>query len=171
MKPSGKNRDAEEAAARGVDDERVFQKSRATPRMRAFAERLIAFEAKENKSSEQKIPLAFVVCEKLRRALTTPLGSSDFRFLLSRALALANTEVAWLRAVHVKADGSLEGVEDIVEQVDLGKIAEGGVALIAQMFGILGVLIGEAMTLHLMREVWPKLALSELNSGSARPKR
>ena len=79
--------------------------------MREFAERLIAYETRGNNSSETKPLAAFLVDEKLRRHLATLMGSLGFRALLSRALVLANAEVPWLRAVHVKTDGSLEGCQ------------------------------------------------------------
>jgi len=79
--------------------------NRATPKMRDFAEHLIAYETSRNKSTKTKTPAAFSFAEKLRAHLAALMGNVGFRSLLSRALALANAEVAWLRAVHVKADG------------------------------------------------------------------
>ena len=136
--------------------------SRATPQMRNLAERLIAHEAKENKSSGTKSPAIFPVCEKLRPPLAALMGSTGFHALLSRALALASAEVPWLRAVQVKADGSLEGLAELEAQVDPEKIAEGRVVLVAQLLGLLGAFIGEELTMELTREVWPKLFLNDL---------
>src|SRR5229473_2328728 len=123
--------------------------SQATPQMRDFSQSLIAYETMENKSSETKIPAACRVSEKLRPPLATLLGNVGFRALLLRALALANPEVAWLRSVQVTADGSLEGC----------------VVLAAQLLGLLVVLIGEGLTLQLVREAWPKLSLNHLHFG------
>ena len=78
--------------------------SRATPKMRDFAERLIAYETRGNNLSETKPLAAFLVDEKLRPHLATLMGNVGFRALLSRSLALTNAEVPWLRAVRVKAD-------------------------------------------------------------------
>ena len=61
--------------------------------MRDFAERLIAYETKGNKSSEIKTAVVILVGEKLRLNLTVLMGNVGFRALLSRALALANAEV------------------------------------------------------------------------------
>ena len=133
--------------------------------MRDFAERLIAYETRENKSSETKTPVAFLVGEKLRPHLARLMGKVGFRELLSRALALANVEVPWLRAVHVKADGSFEGLDELGEQVDPQEIFEGRVVLLAQLLGLLVTFIGEDLTLRLVREVWPKLSLNDLDFG------
>jgi hypothetical protein len=133
--------------------------------MRDFAERLIAHEMKGNHSSETKPPMIFFVVDKLRPHLATLMGNVGFRALLSRALALANAEVPWLRAVHVKADGSLEGLEELGAQLAPKEIAEGRVVLLAQVLGLLVAFIGEDLTLRLVREVWPKLPLNNFDAG------
>src|SRR5450759_419446 len=139
--------------------------SRATPQMRDLSQCLIAYETRGNKSSETKSPAACLVGEKLRPHLAALLGNVGFRALLSRALALANTDVPWLRAVHVKADGSFEGLGELATQVDPDEIFEGCVVLLAQLLGLLVAFIGENLTLRLVREVWPKLSLNNLDFG------
>lgn len=129
--------------------------------MRDFSERLIAHATRVNKSSETETPAIFLVVEKLRPNLVTLLGNIGFRALLSRALVLTNSEIAWLRAVHVKADGSLEGLNELEAQLDPEEIAEGRVVLLAQLLGLLVVFIGESLTLRLVRDVWPKLSLDD----------
>jgi hypothetical protein len=139
--------------------------SRAAPKMRDFAERLIAYEARANKSSKTKTPAACLVIDRLRPQLATLMGNIGFRALLSRTLALANAEFPWLRAVHVKAEGSLEGFEELGAQVPPDEIVEGCVVLLAQMLGLLVAFIGEDLTLRLVRDVWPKLSLNSLDVG------
>src|SRR5471032_615355 len=138
---------------------------RATPKMRDFAERLIAYETTGNKSSRAKTPAAFFVSEKLRPHLAALTGNIGFRALLSRALALANAEVPWLRAAHVKADGSFEGLDELGAQVNPDEVFEGRVVLLAQLLGLLVAFIGEDLTLRLVREVWPKLSPNSLDFG------
>ena len=139
--------------------------SRATPKMRDFAERLIAYETRENKSPETIIPAACLAAEKLRPHLATLMGNLGFRALLSRALALANADVPWLRVLHVKADGSFEGLDELDAQADPDEIFEGCVILLAQLLGLLAAFIGEHLTLRLVREAWPKLSLDDLDFG------
>jgi hypothetical protein len=139
-----------------------FPMSRASPQMRNFAKRIIACEANGTNSAETKTPDALNVCEKLRPPLATLMGNVGFRALLSRALALASAEVPWLRAVHVKSDGSLEGAEEIHAQLSLDAMFVGRVALLAQLLGLLVAFIGESLTLRLVREVWPKAPLHDL---------
>jgi hypothetical protein len=135
--------------------------------MRDLAERLIAYETSLNKSSKTKTPPPFSVGEKLRPHLATFMGNVGFRALLSRALVLTNQEVAWLRAVRVKADGSFEGLDELDAQVDPGVIAKGRLVLLAQLLGLLVAFIGEDLTLRLVRGVYPQLSLGnwDLSTG------
>jgi hypothetical protein len=143
--------------------------SRATPTMRDFAERLIAYETRGSKSSETETTAAvFSAGDKLRPQLAMLMGNIGFRALLSRALALANAEVPWLRAVHVKADGSLEGLDETEAQADPEEVFEGKVVLLAQLLGLLVAFIGENLTLRLVHEVWPKLSPTDLDFGERR---
>lgn len=155
--------------ARSLGKERpmraLSQMSRATPKMRDLAERLIAYETRRNKSSRTKTVAAFFVVDELRPQLATFMGNAGFRALLSRALVLANEEVPWLRAVHIKANGSLEGLNELAEQVEPDEISKGRVVLLAQLLGLLVAFIGEELTLRLVREVWPKLPLNNLDVG------
>ncbi len=91
------------------------------------------------------------------------MGSVGFRALVSRALALANAEVPWLRVVQVKADGSLQGLSESEAQVDPKELFEGGVVLLAHLLDLLVAFIGENLTLGLMREVWPKISPNDLD--------
>ena len=135
--------------------------SRATPLMREFAERLVAFEMQGGKAIRLQSPAAFEVCEKLRPHLATLMGKAGFCALLSRALALAASEAPALRRVRVNADGSLGGREDPDTPMDLQKVAEGRVVLLAQLLGLLEAFIGRSLTLRMLRDVWPKLTLNE----------
>ena len=129
----------------------------ANSQMQEFAERLVAYEARENKSSATNTPAAFTVCEKLRPRLATLMGNTGFHALLLRALARARAEITSLGAVQVNADGSL-GLVDKLEVRDPHAFARGGVALVAQLLGLLGDFIGENLTLRIVCEVWPRLA-------------
>jgi hypothetical protein len=133
-------------------------------KMRNFAGRLIAYETKGHQSSGPKTPVAFpAMVEKLRPHLSTLMGNGGFRALLSRALVLANAEVPWLRAVRVKADGSLEGLDELQAQVAPEEVAEGRMVLLAQLLGLLVTFIGERLTLRLMQDVWPKFPTNHLD--------
>ena len=137
--------------------------SRATPQMRDFAERLIAYEIGENKFARTRTAAAFPVYEKLRPHLATLMGNTGAHALLSRALARAEADVPSLRAMQVEADGSLAGLDKLQGQIDPEEIAEGRVALLAQLLGLLVALIGETLMLRIVSDVWPELGLIDLN--------
>jgi hypothetical protein len=140
-----------------------FQMSRVSPEMRNFARRLIICEANGNKSARIKPPAAFDVCEKLRPVLATLMGNGGFRALLARARALAAAEVPWLRAVHVRQDGTLAGLDELAAQPDPDTLLEGRVVLLAWLLELLVAFIGADLTLRLVREVWPREPLMDVN--------
>ncbi len=136
--------------------------SRATPELRSFAKRLIAHETKRNTISDTKIPAACRASEKLRPNLAALMGNIGFRALISRALALANADVPWLQAVHIKNDGSFEGFEDLGARVEPGESFEGCTVLLSHLLGLLVAVIGEELTLRLVGDVWPELSPNDL---------
>ncbi len=130
--------------------------NRATPKLRDFAERLISIGVIETKSSASKPLSVLTVIEKLRPCLAQVVGDLGFTAVLSRALVIANADVAWLRAVHVKPDGSLEGLDELEAKVDPQEIAEGRVVLLAEFVSLLVELIGERIVLQLVHQAMPK---------------
>jgi len=139
--------------------------SRASARMRHFAKRLTVYERRANTPSEINTQPAFQVCEKLRTHLGTFMGAAGFRELLSCALPRAQAEIPWLGAVHVKADGALEGLEELNAKHKPDELLEGGVVLVAQLLGLLVAFIGEKLTLRFVQEVWPTVPLNDLDFG------
>jgi hypothetical protein len=140
--------------------------SAATPKTRNFAKRIMTYEVTGKKSSGSNTSATFQVCDKLHQDLGPLMGNAGFRAFLSRALALASEEVPWLRAVHVKSDGSLEGLDKLEAQIGPEQSSEGGVLLLAHLIGLLMAFIGENLAVHLLREVWPKLSLNDLDSDN-----
>jgi hypothetical protein len=123
--------------------------------MRRFARRLIAYETSlRSKRSDAAAQATFQVIDELRPQLVNLMGIGGFRGLLSRAIARSSEEIRWLRSVHVKADGALEGFEEHA-QLAPGKFTEGKVALLAQLLEMLIALIGVPLTLRLVFDIWP----------------
>jgi len=131
--------------------------------MRSFAKRLMTLETSGKNPSELKASADFSVSDKLRPSLATLMGAGGFRALLSRALVLASAEVSWLRGVQVNADGTLDGLEDLHAQLDPAEFFEGRVVLLAQLLGLLAAFVGEDLALRLVKDVWPKLSISDLD--------
>ena len=127
--------------------------NRATPKLRLYAERLIADEMSQNTSSKSKTTAAFVVIETLSPHFGALMGAAGFRALISRALALADAEVVWLRELHVREDGSFEGLNELEAQANPEEIAAGGIVLLARLLGLLVTFIGEDLTLQLVSNI------------------
>src|SRR5947207_342761 len=127
--------------------------SKASPELRRFAQRLLAHETfLRSKSSAGPGQATLQVVDELRSQLVNFRGMGGFRGLLSRAIALSSEEVRWLRAVHVKADGSLTGFEEHA-QLEPGQFAEGKVVLLAQLLGMVVALIGGPLTERLVLDI------------------
>jgi hypothetical protein len=128
-----------------------------SPNARATARHLLAHEAGAGKPSDVNIPAAIRVCEKLRRPLSTLAGATGFHALLGRALTLAKAQDPHLGTVRVQPDGSLAGLSELRNN----EHGQAGVALIAQLLGLLDAFIGPDLTLRLMADVWPDLPAFE----------
>ena len=145
--------------------------NRATPKLRDFAERLILIDVKDSKSSAPKARAVLTFPDRLRPCLVQIVGDLGFKGVLSRALASAAADVAWLRTVRIKPDGSLygmdsvdgvNGLDELEAKVDPKEIAEGGVALLAEFFGLLVELIGERLVLQLVHTAMPNVSMDHL---------
>jgi hypothetical protein len=132
-----------------------------SPRMRDYAQQLLAYEAAAHNPSEPNMATVFRVFEALRRPLSTLAGASGFRALLVRALMLANAQVPGLSAVQVKPDGSLEGLSNLGK----GEDAEAGIVLVAQLLGLLVAFIGESLTVRILLDVWPGFNVFDAKSS------
>jgi hypothetical protein len=131
--------------------------------MRRFALRIMAHVT--SKSSDAAGQATFQVIDDLRPQVVNLMGVGGFRGLLSRAIAIGGEELRWLRAVHVKSDGSLSGFQDYPSLAP-GDFAEGKVVLLAQLLGMLVAMVGVRVTLRLVLDIWPKLSLDDLDLGN-----
>jgi hypothetical protein len=134
--------------------------------MRSIALRLISYETPSSDSSETPNTALFRVTDRLRPHLAMLMGNGGFRALLVRALVLAGAEVSWLRAVQVNADGTLEGLATPHARLKPAEFREGRVVLLAQLLGLLVAFIGPSLTLRLVCEIWPQLAVDNVDFGN-----
>jgi hypothetical protein len=124
-----------------------------SPNARKTARKLLAQEAGTGEPFDPGESAANRVCEKLRRPLSTLAGATGFHALLGRALTLAKAQDPHLAGTQVQPDGSLEGFSETSNNED----GQAGVALIAQLLGLLDEFIGPDLTLRLVADVWPDL--------------
>jgi hypothetical protein len=147
----------------------AWLKMTAAPTMRELAQRLLTYEAGAGKTSEPMESPTLRVYEKLRQ----------FQSLAFRALALARAEVPSLSAARISADGTLQGLGQVLDkfenQIDKNRdraaehpAGEGGVILISSLLDLLLMFLGEALTLRLLLVTWPETALDDCNSENGR---
>jgi len=141
------------------------------PTMRDLAHRLFAYEVVAGKTSEPVEFATLRVYEKLRQSLSAFAGVAAFESLAFRALTQAKSEVPSLWAVQVAEGGSLQGLGEFEPQIDMDKdlsgefpAGDGGIVLIARLLGLLLIFLGEALTLSLLRNAWPREAFDDRNS-------
>jgi hypothetical protein len=128
---------------------------------RDLARRLLDFEAAAGPASMPIEVTGIRVYEKLRRSLCVLAGVAGFHSLASRALTLAKSDAPSLSAVQVLADGSLQGLGK-VGGINNHQIDEGIIAFIAELLELLLVFIGESLTLSLVQNVWPEIAIDAI---------
>jgi hypothetical protein len=137
---------------------------------RDLANRLLAYEAVAGKTSEPVESATLRVYRKLHQGLGEFAGVAAFQSLASRALALARAEAPSLSAARVATDGSLQGLGELEQQLDIDKDrpGEGGIILIDCLLGLLLIFLGETLTLSLLRAKWPEAALNDRNFENGR---
>lgn len=133
--------------------------------MLSITRHIIAEEFTADRESDTEARAAFRVCEKLRRSLSVLTGVVGFRSVLARALVLGRAEAPWLGELQLGADGSLEFPAELEARLGQDEAARGGAVLIRSLLGLLITFIGEALTLRLVQDVWPKAALGKSEHG------
>lgn len=138
--------------------------SKTPPAVRDFARRFIAHEVARGQLPGVSRDGAARVCDRLRKSLVRLVGVAGFRALMSRALALAKSEVPSLAAVQVLPDGTLEGL-DVLQHEDAGADGGAGVVIVAHQLQLLVTFIGEPLMLGLVRDAWPDAPGLDAGSG------
>lgn len=135
--------------------------SRSTPKTKELARRLVEHEA--SVLTAHPLSTTFRVCEALRQPLIQLVGVAGFRSILSRALVLSHGQARWLKAVHVAANGSLEGLGEAHAHLAQDEIAKGEMFLVANILGLLVTFLGEDLTLGLLTEMWQDRGLEDIH--------
>ncbi len=123
-----------------------------------LAERLLAAEAACEAEERSPALVAVIVCKKIRTPLTKFAGADGFTALIRRAVSMARADVPSLKGVHVSADGSLHGLDDLIAgPEDMG--AEGAIAITTRLLELLVTFIGQPLALRLVNDAWPDTTL------------
>jgi hypothetical protein len=137
-----------------------------SPSIRDLAGRLLALEAASQEGANSRVHEAVRVCEKLRVCLIRFAGADGFTALLRRALALSRAEVSEIQGITETADGSLDGLGEVAV-LSSKSGTDAGSAITAHLLGLLVTLIGEPLTVRLVREAWPDISCDDQSRSEA----
>jgi hypothetical protein len=140
----------------------TMREIKTNPTIRALAERLIAYEAAVDRTSQADFSDTCHVCERLRRALVKLFGVDGYRMTMARALILAKREAPQLIDVKVDDDGSIKGLT--------GEATEANGVLISRFLELMETFLGEAATVWLLNDIWPHLPASSINMRTNLPR-
>jgi len=114
--------------------------------------RLVAKAAAENGAAGATSRAYHTACERACRELSRSLGAAGFNALVTRSLALSETEYPLLKGIRLGRAGEtvLGGLDDLVAQNDARKVDAALECMLATMLGLLGRLIGDDMVPRLL---------------------
>jgi len=124
-----------------------------------LARSLLAYESAGD-ASDPTQSLAVRVCEKLREPLCALAGVASYRSVLTRALTLARTEAPSLSALEVTADGKIQRTQGDTSPIDKDHPSEEDALLTSRFIELFLTLLGAAVTLRLVQEVFPNLMVT-----------
>ena len=107
--------------------------------------------------SQSALGNSVMVWERLRLILTRFAGTDGFTALFRCALSVARVDNPSIAGVGMRPDGSITGIDQLNDAQ--------AAALATCLLEMLVTLIGERLTLHLVREAWPEL-MNEMHGNS-----
>jgi hypothetical protein len=95
--------------------------------------------------------------EELAGVLTPIIGQVGVGALAARALHVTRREYPWLGHTRnpEQVEGRFVGVSMSLEHQEPGLAADAAAAVLAQFTALLVTMIGEPLTVRLMRQAWP----------------
>lgn len=101
--------------------------------------------------------------EPLRIELTSLVSEEGFRSILERSFFLTARKFAWLGADQSSPDASsLYGLRTMLAQHSRSEAKEASTALLLNLSDLVASLIGESLTIDILRSAWGKDALGSL---------
>lgn len=124
-----------------------------------LATRIVADEAQRIPPTAHDADLILRVCDKMHPSLSRLAGTISYRALLSRALVLAKPKAQTLGALRFESDGHLvfDPEDPAAEFLNPDTVRKDAVVLIAAFLGLIMLLLGEALAVRIVRQVWPEV--------------
>lgn len=124
-----------------------------------LALRIVEDEGLRVAASVHDADLILQVCDKMHPSISRLAGSISYRALLSRALAIARVRGQTLSALRFESDGRLvfDSEHPSAELLNPDIVRNDAVILVAAFLGLLVKLIGDTVTIRIVRQVWPEV--------------
>jgi hypothetical protein len=132
----------------------------AIPVLAQVARNVLACEGGEGKSSEQVVAVGAATWTKLSQHLSSLIGDAGFRVFFDRSLRLTGAKFPWMATAAKAAapDHPWIRLRACLETQDPDVAIEASVALLATFLDLIGIFIGEALTLRILHQIWPEVA-------------
>ena len=126
-----------------------------------LAGRIVADESRRIGPSAHDADLILQVCDKMHPAISRLAGTISYRALLSRALAVARPRARTLGALRFENDGRLvfDPEDPAAEFLNPDTVRADAILLIAAFLSSLMILLGEMLTVRIIRQVWPEVTI------------
>jgi hypothetical protein len=136
------------------------------PALRQLALKVLAQDAGSAAGAEALAAAARRAYDDLARVSAPLIGQVGVDALTERALHLARREYPWLVQTREpeQAEGPFAQVTVCLERQDPAIATEAAGAVLAKLTGLLVTLIGEPLTVGLLRKAWPG-AFSDANTA------
>jgi hypothetical protein len=141
--------------------------SLSSPHLRHFVTRALVDASGVAEPDPSQLAAAFnSQCIRLRQRLQPLFGTTAVAALFARAVQVATVEFPWLVEVVPKNGDPCSADATAGEsEGDVGRLADGLAAVLAQRIGLLSALVGEDLVLPLVHEAWGTAMLAEDQSG------
>jgi hypothetical protein len=127
-----------------------------TVALRHLTARMLMHQAGPDADSAALAAAARRAYDQLAGILAPLIGQVGIDALAARAVHLAQRDYPWLAKTRdpEQAEGPLARVSFSLEQQDPALAAEAAATVLAKFTGLLATLIGEPLTMRLLREAW-----------------
>ena len=131
--------------------------------LRQAIQRALTREAGADADANALADAALRVYDALAGELALLIGEGGVRALTARSLHLVQHDFPWLAEAHAAgpSEGPFAQVRFLLERQEPAVARQAASAVLATLGGLLATLIGEALTMRVLRAAWPSAFTGE----------